>query len=139
VAVDGITPILNVSDLQASFEWFEKLGWAKSWDWCPPESSSPTFGAVVAGDHEIFLCLDDQGGRGEHGMWVAIWFDHVDDVGVVQAACEKGGIEVISAPEDKPWNVREMHIRHPDGHVFRISAGLEHEHDHDHEHDDHEH
>ena len=21
------------------------------------------------------------------------------------------------------WNVREMHVRHPDGHVFRISRG----------------
>jgi hypothetical protein len=26
---------------------------------------------------------------------------------------------------DMPWNVREMHVRHPDGHVFRISQGLE--------------
>jgi hypothetical protein len=24
-----------------------------------------------------------------------------------------------------PWNVREMHLRHPDGHVFRVSEGLE--------------
>jgi hypothetical protein len=24
-----------------------------------------------------------------------------------------------------PWNVREMHVRHPDGHVFRISCGTE--------------
>jgi hypothetical protein len=24
-----VTPILNVSDLQASFEWFAKLGWEK--------------------------------------------------------------------------------------------------------------
>jgi hypothetical protein len=23
-----------------------------------------------------------------------------------------------------PWGVREMHVRHPDGHVFRISKGL---------------
>lgn len=23
------------------------------------------------------------------------------------------------------WGVREMHVRHPDGHVFRISKGLE--------------
>jgi len=22
------------------------------------------------------------------------------------------------------WNVREMHVRHPDGHVFRISKGI---------------
>jgi hypothetical protein len=23
-----------------------------------------------------------------------------------------------------PWCVREMHVRHPDGHVFRISQGI---------------
>jgi hypothetical protein len=28
-------------------------------------------------------------------------------------------------PTDMPWNVREMHVRHPDGHVFRVGKGLE--------------
>jgi hypothetical protein len=27
-----LTPILNVSDIQESFEWFEKLGWEKGWE-----------------------------------------------------------------------------------------------------------
>ena len=26
---------------------------------------------------------------------------------------------------DMPWNVREMHVRHPDGHVFRIGRGID--------------
>jgi len=30
--VDRLTPILNVSDIRKSFEWFEKLGWQKGWD-----------------------------------------------------------------------------------------------------------
>lgn len=58
-----ITPILNVSDLAASFAWFDRLGWSKRWDWGEP----PTFGAVRAGDCEIFLCQDGQGGRGRTG------------------------------------------------------------------------
>ena len=29
----GLTPILNVSNIQESFAWFEKLGWTKGWDW----------------------------------------------------------------------------------------------------------
>jgi hypothetical protein len=28
-------------------------------------------------------------------------------------------------PTDHPWNMREMQVRHPDGHVFRISKSLE--------------
>ena len=42
----GITPILNVSDIQQSFVWFEKLGWQKDWDWGSP----PTFGGVSSGE-----------------------------------------------------------------------------------------
>ena len=57
--VQHITPILNVSDLAASFAWFEKLGWRKCWDWGDP----PTFGAVGCGKVEIFLCLGAQGSR----------------------------------------------------------------------------
>ena len=37
----AITPILNVSDIGASFAWFEKWGWKKLWDWGTPA----TFGA----------------------------------------------------------------------------------------------
>jgi catechol 2,3-dioxygenase-like lactoylglutathione lyase family enzyme len=56
-----LTPILNVSDIQQSFAWFEKLGWKKSWDWGNP----PGFGGVWSGECEVFLCQDGQGGRGE--------------------------------------------------------------------------
>src|SRR5258708_35234712 len=57
----NITPILNVSDMAASFAWFAKWGWGKLWDWGTP----PTFGAVGAGEGEIFLCQGAQGGRGK--------------------------------------------------------------------------
>lgn len=53
-----LVPILNVSDLNASFVWFEKLGWNKGWDWGTP----PTFGGVYAGACEIFLCQGRSGG-----------------------------------------------------------------------------
>ena len=36
-----LTPILNVSDIQQSFVWFEKLGWKKGWSGAP----RPTSGA----------------------------------------------------------------------------------------------
>ena len=127
-----LTPILNVSDIQQSFAWFEKLGWEKGWDWGTP----PTFGGVCAGECEIFLCQDGQGGRGksgltttrgrddgeDQGVWMSIW---VDDVDAVHQHCLEQGLEITWPPTDEPWNVREMHVRHPDGHVFRISQGLE--------------
>src|SRR5689334_6180273 len=39
--VHGITPILNVSDINASFDWFAKLGWTDTWQWDDP----PSFGS----------------------------------------------------------------------------------------------
>ena len=127
----AVTPILNVSDIVASFAWFEKLGWKKGFDWGSP----PTFGSVCSGACEIFLCQGAQGGRGksalpttkgqgesgDKGVWMSIW---VDDVDAVHRHCLAQGIEVTYPPTDEPWNVREMHIRHPDGHVFRISKGI---------------
>ena len=34
------------------------------------------------------------------------------------------GMTVTYPPTDEPWGVREFHLRHPDGHMFRVSAGL---------------
>lgn len=132
----GLTPILNVSDLGASFAWFEKLGWKKDWEWGDP----PGFGAVRSDECVIFLCLDGQGGRGrsdvprtfgrdgddaaDKGVWMSMW---VEDVDAVYRECLQQGLEVTWPPTDMPWNVREMHLRHPDGHVFRIGRGLEEE------------
>lgn len=129
-----LTPILNVSDIEASFAWFERLGWQKGWEWGDP----PTFGGVRSGHCEIFLCQGGQGGRGkgentstfgergdegaDKGVWMSIW---VDDVDAVHRRCLAQDIEVTWEPTDMPWNVREMHVRHPDGHVFRISRGIE--------------
>jgi uncharacterized glyoxalase superfamily protein PhnB len=37
------------------------------------------------------------------------------------------GLEITWPPTDEPWGVREMHVRHPDGHVFRVGQGMEEE------------
>lgn len=132
--VDDVIPILNVSDLDASFAWFDKLGFAKAWDWCPPDAAAAVFGAVKGGDREIHLSLNDQGGRGrDQGMWLAVW---VDDVDALHARCVREGVEVLRPPTDMPWGVREAHVRHPDGHVFRLSQASRHEHDDQHDHED---
>ena len=126
----GLTPILNVSDIEESFAWFETLGWTRGFAWGTP----PTFGAVCSGGFEIFLCRGAQGGRGkselattdgageaaDRGVWMSIW---VEDVDSVHRECLDHGLEVTFPPTDEPWGVREMHVRHPDGHVFRISRG----------------
>jgi predicted enzyme related to lactoylglutathione lyase len=133
MSIRGLTPILNVSDLTASFAWFEKWGWKKLWDWGVPA----TFGALGSGECEIFLRNGAQGGRGrgtnsttfqqhgdeeaDKGVWMSVW---VEDVDAMYQQCAAAGLEITFPPTDMPWNVREMHLRHPDGHVFRVSREL---------------
>ena len=116
--VEQVVPILNVSDVEASVAWFGRLGWEPGFQWRGTEGGPVDFGAVVAGDLEIFLCRDGQGGRGDDGAWMSIW---VDDVDALHERALAAGLEITHPPTDEPWNVREFHVRHPDGHVFRIS------------------
>lgn len=129
--VHKVTPILNVSSLPESFAWFEKLGWRKSWDFGDP----PTFGSVVSENCEIFLCENCQGARGgplpreawdnEAGStWMTWWLSSPAEVDAAYELALKLGIVAPWPPTDMPWNVRECHIRHPDGHTFRVSALL---------------
>ena len=132
--VSHITPILNVSDLVQSFAWFERFGWKKLWDW----NSPATFGAVGSGTEAvIFLCQNAQGGRGkggntttftgydddqaDRGVWMSLWIDNVDEIA---ARCSAAGLDITFGPENMPWGARELHVRHPDGHVFRVSQHI---------------
>jgi hypothetical protein len=53
---------------------------------------------------------------------MSIWVENVDAVHKHSLA---QGLEITWPPTDMPWNVREVHVRHPVGQVFRISQGLE--------------
>lgn len=130
--VQELIPILNVSNIQESFAWFEKIGWKKAWDWGDP----PGFGCVCSGKVEIFLCQNCQGSRGgplpRHdfdeetgGVWMSWFLDSPAEVDAVyQMALEKG-VTVTQPPMNFPWGMRECHLRHPDGHTFRVGAGNE--------------
>ncbi len=126
-----MTPILNVSNLPESFAWFEKIGWSKKWDWGEP----PRFGAVGCGKVEIFLCLGAQGSRGgpmpqfvgddaTGGTWMSWWVESPAAVDAAHARALEHGLTVTWPPTNEPWGVREFHLRHPDGHTFRVSAGI---------------
>lgn len=130
----AVNPILNVSSFEASIAWFEKLGWRKGFEWGTP----PVFGSVCSGAVTIFLCEGGQGGRGaspvkmtwgpdgdqtaDKGVWMSVW---VEDVDAVHAHCVEQGLDIAWPPTDMEWGAREMHVRHPDGHVFRISQNSE--------------
>jgi hypothetical protein len=131
-AIVVTSPILNAFDIASTVAWFEKWGWNKLWDWRTP----PTFGAVGSGKETcIFLCQGAQGGRGrgantttfqqnrdeegDKGVWMSVCVDEM------HRQCVAAGLEVTFPPTDMRWNIRGMHLRHPDGHVFRVGRDFE--------------
>ena len=130
IEVAAITPILNVSDIDASFAWFEKLGWTRLWRY----EEDGGFAAVGSGAVEVFLCEGAQGSRGtrkpQHpgddstdGVWMTWWVESHAAVDAAHALAVQQDLEISRPPTDEPWGVREFHLRHPDGHTFRVSAG----------------
>lgn len=132
--VQNVTPILNVSSVTASQEWFAKVGWRAGFRWAP-DGGEPGFGSVSTDKAEIFLCAGAQGSRGTmipkfpgddetDGVWMSWWMDSPAEVDALHASALAQGLVVTYPPTDEPWGVREFHLRHPDGHMFRVSAGL---------------
>ena len=119
----SLTPILNVSDVPASLDWFEALGWERGFAWDDEggmRSSKPTFASIQAGDDaEIFLCLDGQGAR---PVWMSWFLSSRDELDTVYARALELGYEIAQGPIDESWGMREFHLRHSDGHIFRVSA-----------------
>lgn len=133
MSVKALTPILNVSSIAGSIAWFTKLGWESGFVWGEAE---PTFGSVRSGHVEIFLCRGAQGSRGTimpsfpgddvtDGVWMSWWVANRADVDALHARAVAEGLTVTYPPTDEPWGVREFHLRHPDGHMFRVGAGEE--------------
>src|SRR5437016_14390182 len=54
--------------------------------------------------------------------WMSVW---VDDVDAVHRQSVAPGLDVTFPPTKMPGNVRQKHVRHPDGRVFRVSKGIE--------------
>jgi uncharacterized glyoxalase superfamily protein PhnB len=122
VKLTNLTPILNVSDVPASLTWFEDLGWERGFAWDDEggmHSSAATFAAIRAGEAEIFLCLEGQGGR---PVWMSWFLPSRADHDAVYARAVELGYEISQQPTDESWGMREFHLVHPDGHTFRVSA-----------------
>lgn len=147
--VKAISPVLSVSDVPASIEWFEKLGWCRGFTWNEQgmiahaasrnEHGPAQFAGLCANppspkveDHgaNVFLCRNGQGSQDHRpavgpnfeqygGVWMSWW---VDDTDAAHAECVKHGIDIVKPIVNESWGVREFLIRHPDGHFFRISG-----------------
>ncbi len=104
-------PILYSTDVSKSISYFtERLKFSSKWEWDTP----PTFGGVHMDDVEIFFCKTDQGNP---NTWLAVVVDNVDDY---YQLIKDSGATILSTPDSKDWNMREMLVECPDGHIIRF-------------------
>ena len=141
MGIREINPVLNVSHIGRSFAWFEALGWQRGFSWNQGgmigfgpeafdsnEKGEADFGSVCSGEATIFLCCGGQGPRGDDvtdGVWMSWWVDSPAEVDALHETAIARGMKVTHPPTDEPWGAREFHLRHPDGHTFRVSAQRE--------------
>jgi catechol 2,3-dioxygenase-like lactoylglutathione lyase family enzyme len=115
VSAESLVPILYVRDFAEARKYYtKKLLFEALWDWGKP----PTFGCVRLDKVEIFFC---EGEQGHSGTWLCIFVDDVDDY---YERITKLGADVIMPPTDRPWGMREIHVRDPNGHVIRFGHGI---------------
>ena len=113
---ESLIPILFSKDIHKSLAYYtEVLGFPDKWEWKDP----PPFGGVNWGDVRVFFCEHNQ----EHpGSWICINVDNVDEY---HSFILERGAEILSVPEDKPWFMREMIVRDPDGNIIRFGHSIE--------------
>lgn len=124
---DWMTPVLCVNDLASSLRHYEQvLGFEVSWKWSDTDAfddtDEPTFACVCRGDCSIFLC---QQGQGKPGAWICFNVCTLEELEQVYQEYRASSADIVEAPVDCPWGMREMLVRDPDGNTFRIGCHLE--------------
>jgi uncharacterized glyoxalase superfamily protein PhnB len=108
----GVFPILRVSNLEASLEYYEsQLGFEVQW-------RSGTVASVQRDRAAIMLCEGDQGRTGTW-LWIA-----VSDADAIYAELQVRGARLRHAPANYPWGSRECQVMDLDDHVLRFGSDL---------------
>src|SRR5215218_11283282 len=101
--------LLHPTDFERSFRFYaESLGLHVYRQW----SSGSTRGVVFfLGGGFLELSGSSRTAASES---VGVWLQ-VRDVDAVGRELEEAGVEIIELPTEKPWGLREMQVRDPDG------------------------
>jgi uncharacterized glyoxalase superfamily protein PhnB len=72
----------------------------------------------LRGTHAPAFPFDETTG----GVWMSWFLETPEEVDAMRTVCVELGVDVSMPPTDEPWGIREFHLRHPDGHTFRVGA-----------------
>jgi uncharacterized glyoxalase superfamily protein PhnB len=120
----SVAPILLVRDVVAAAAYYrEALGfsvgrmWGEPPQFCIPQRDGVQvmLNQVDAGD--LFRPNADFDGRFDA-------YFYVDDVDALHAEFQAGGADIVCAPEDMPYQMREFQVRDSDGHLLAFGHDL---------------
>ncbi len=120
VRISGSHPVLAVHDLDRSAAWYrDVLG-------CDLEDPDPGSWRFCRAGEVIFMLgrCPDVPPASELGDHRYVAYLQVDDVDGFHARAAEAGAEVLKAPTDEPWGMRELGLRSPDGHRFMLGEPL---------------
>ena len=109
----GLTPYLYYDDAGAASDWLSSKFGFEEIDRFADEVGKVTNVSMRVGGGELWL-----DGQGRHptsgnraGPWTMVWVDDVDEL---QRRITGAGVE-CAGPMDRPWGVREVQVRDPEG------------------------
>lgn len=113
-------PVLAVHDLDISGAWYrDVLG-------CELDDVEPGNWRFCRAGGIMFMLgrCPDVPAAAELGDHSYIAYLYVDDVDAFHQRAVAAGAEILSAPEDQPWGMREFGLCSPDGHRFSLGQSL---------------
>jgi catechol 2,3-dioxygenase-like lactoylglutathione lyase family enzyme len=115
VQCDLLHPTFAVTDVLAAVDFYEnKLGFARGFTWGDP----PRTAGVNLGEVSIHLV---RGTPNPAGCSVYFVIGDADELHEFQRA---NGVDIVAAPEDKPWGLREYQVRDLHGHLLSFGHRL---------------
>jgi uncharacterized glyoxalase superfamily protein PhnB len=116
--VRGSAPVLMVKDVRRAHAYYaEKLGFRSPRMWGAP----PTFCIAQRDSFDLMLAQVDPGkevhpnAENEGRIDAYFWVREVD---ALHEEFSGVGADIICAPEDQDYGMRELLVRDPDGHVL---------------------
>ncbi|MGB0096830.1 MAG: VOC family protein [Solirubrobacteraceae bacterium] len=118
--ISGSHPVLAVHDLDGSGAWYrDVLG-------CELDDPDPGNWRFCRAGEMIFMLgrCPDVPSAGELGDHSYVAYLRVDDVDGFYEQAVAFGADVLKAPTDEPWGMREIGVRSPDGHRFTLGQPI---------------
>jgi catechol 2,3-dioxygenase-like lactoylglutathione lyase family enzyme len=126
MTVARVVPILNVSNMPASLEFYTRLGFIVEFQYAAGPGG-PWYASVSLDGHQIHLSTFS----GDSVRGAATYF-YVDDVDALVGRFLAAGLRtpgdphspVEEGPVDQSWGMREFYVRDPDRNALRFGSPI---------------